>query len=498
MGVVIRQSFKSTIAAYIGVAIGAFNLLWLFPKFLSKEEIGLMRVVLDVALVFAALAQIGTTNISDRFFSFFKDEEKKHQGFFLLLLVYPLAGFFLISIVYLSLQDLWIKAYEEHSALLLEYIIEILPLAFLIMYMNILEAYCRVHFRIVVPGIVREVFLRICQSVIVILYFLKFITLDGLINLIILSYFIAVILLFSYIKNLNKLFINRGKVFRDKKLLKEMVTFGLFIFLGGASGMLATKIDIIMLSFMKDIGNAGVYTIAFFIGTIIEVPRRMISQIATPLISQAWKNNDLSSLRQVYQKTSLNQFIIGAFLFLLIWMNVDDILNLIPNSQTYIEGKYVILIIGLGRLADMVTGVNTEIILNSPHYKFNFILIIFSAFLLIALNYFLIPVFGMNGAALSILIILAGSNIVKYLFLLLKFRMQPFSVQTFYILLLGLTTYLIVYFIPLTGGGVFFSFLNIAIRSALIFILFGGSVMYFRLSADMDQMVKNLVLRFKK
>ncbi|MBX9852782.1 MAG: polysaccharide biosynthesis C-terminal domain-containing protein [Cytophagaceae bacterium] len=498
MGIVTRQGLKSTIATYLGVLVGAFNLLWLYPKFLTPEEIGLTRVILDIALVFAVLSQIGATNITDKFFSFYKDENKKHHGFFMLLLIYPLFGFLIISILYLLLKDLWIEAYEDRSAMLLDYIIEVIPLAFFIMYMNVLEAYSRVHFRIVIPSFIREVFLRVFMTAIVILYYLKFISLDDLIILIIMSYVCAVVLLLGYIQRMKIFFLSSGSVLYNKEALKQMIIFGLFIFLGGASGILATKIDIIMLGSMENLNSAGIYSIAFFMGTIIEVPRRAISQITTPLISQAWKNNDLKLIGEIYFKTSLNQFIVGILLFLLIWCNVDDLLALIPNSDKYLEGKYVILIIALGRLTDMVTGVNTEIILNSSYYKFNLFLIVASSAFLIVLNYFLIPVYGMNGAALSILIILLLFNIIKGFFLFIKFKLQPFSQNTFYVLVFGLLSFAIVYFLPQFDGGYMANIINIGWRSAVIVSVFMGMVLYFKMSQDVNLLVVNFLKKLKR
>ena len=42
MGIIIRQGIQTSIISYAGVAIGAFNVLWLFPKFLGAGEIGLI------------------------------------------------------------------------------------------------------------------------------------------------------------------------------------------------------------------------------------------------------------------------------------------------------------------------------------------------------------------------------------------------------------------------------------------------------------------------
>src|SRR5947207_3374598 len=50
MGIVQRQSIKSSIATYIGVAIGYLNFVILYPRFLSTDQVGLIRVLVSVTV----------------------------------------------------------------------------------------------------------------------------------------------------------------------------------------------------------------------------------------------------------------------------------------------------------------------------------------------------------------------------------------------------------------------------------------------------------------
>ena len=47
MGVVQRQSIKGSIAAYIGVLLGAFNTIIIYPLALTQMEIGLVQNVIS-------------------------------------------------------------------------------------------------------------------------------------------------------------------------------------------------------------------------------------------------------------------------------------------------------------------------------------------------------------------------------------------------------------------------------------------------------------------
>jgi hypothetical protein len=59
MGVIKRQGIKNTIATYIGFVIGFVNLIIIQPNFLSKEELGLTRVLYSFALLVAMFVPMG-------------------------------------------------------------------------------------------------------------------------------------------------------------------------------------------------------------------------------------------------------------------------------------------------------------------------------------------------------------------------------------------------------------------------------------------------------
>ena len=53
MGIIIRQSIKGTIVNYVGAFIGFVITFAITTKFLTAEEIGLVRILLEAGLLFA-------------------------------------------------------------------------------------------------------------------------------------------------------------------------------------------------------------------------------------------------------------------------------------------------------------------------------------------------------------------------------------------------------------------------------------------------------------
>ena len=67
MGIVIRQSIKGSIVSYAGAVIGMISTIFIYPYFLSPELIGLNRILVDSAFLFAFIAQIGIPNAIIKF-----------------------------------------------------------------------------------------------------------------------------------------------------------------------------------------------------------------------------------------------------------------------------------------------------------------------------------------------------------------------------------------------------------------------------------------------
>jgi O-antigen/teichoic acid export membrane protein len=150
----------------------------------------------------------------------------------------------------------------------------------------------------------------------------------------------------------------------------------------------------------------------------------------------------------------------------------------------------VILFIGAARLFDMATGVNGEIILQSRYYRFNLISVAMLAVLIIGTNYIFIPLYGINGAAFATALSVFLYNIIKFLFLWIKFRMQPFSVKTIFIVLIAGVTFFAASLVPAPKDEFITTVLNILFRSAVITCLFVSLTYAFQVSEDANNLAR--------
>ena len=198
MGIIIRQSFKATIVNYIGMLLGAFNIIILFPLVLTSTEIGLIRLLFDVALLFATFAQLGISVTMVRFFPYFKNDEKKHNGFFFFTIAQPLIGFITTCTLVLVFKEAIISKYSANSPLFVDYFYWLFPLAFFTLFLIYFETVSSLVSRIVVPKLIREVVVRILVILSLFVFYFGWISFSTLVIFQISIYLIALIANYIY------------------------------------------------------------------------------------------------------------------------------------------------------------------------------------------------------------------------------------------------------------------------------------------------------------
>lgn len=491
MGVIKRQGIKQTLVTYIGIVIGAVNLLYIYPKYLTEDEFGIIRFVNAAVGLALPFVMLGSASLVVRYFPNFKNEEKGHNGWLGFNMLLILTGFVIFLLFVFLFEDTIYEFYSDKPALYLEYLPYTLPFVLCMAILNILGRYCSNFYRIVIPPIFSNLLLKVALPTFVVIYAFDIISFNNLFQATALTYLVAVIATFVYIRYLKQFFLKLNFAAYTQKLRKEMFTFGTYAFFGGMSSIIATQIDILMVGNITNLQKVATYTIAYFISDVIDVPRRALEGISSPLLSEAFKNNDQAKIKELYEKTALTQFVAGLIIFICIWASIDDLFEIIPNGEKYIEGKYVVLILGIGTLIDQATGINTFVIGYSRFFRFNFWLIVLMAFINIGNNLLFIPIFSVLGAAIATMLSKFIYNFSKTLFVWKRLKMHPFSFKFITVLSFGLLAYWVGYLMPSFSANMFTLILGVALRSGVMVSIFVGGVYYFKVSNDINNMIDN-------
>ena len=160
--------------------------------------------------------------------------------------------------------------------------------------------------------------------------------------------------------------------------------------------------DIFMLGFIETSENVGIYNVAYKIssmGFLIIIP---VNIVIAPKISELYSSKQMESLKKlIQQSTRLITFLTLPLFGIIIIFRVE-ILRFF--GVEFIAGEMALIIISIGVLLNAMSG-NVDQILNMTNSQKtlrNITIICLIANII--LNYYLIPIYGINGAAIASLI----------------------------------------------------------------------------------------------
>lgn len=499
MGIIARQSIKGIIVTYIGVAVGFLTTFFVLTRFLSAEEIGLARVLVDAATLFIGLAQLGTNTSIIRFYPYFKDADTRDHGFFFYTLVVPLFGFLLFATIYWACHVPLGNWFGEKSPLFMDYYYLVLPLAFFMLYQTIFETNANVLMRIVVPRAVRELVVRVGMLVLYLLYAFRILSMDGFVIGLCLNYAIAALINLAYLFAIGRVSLRPDLTFlrNNPSLVRNYLLYTGFLFISAIAGVLAPTLSSFFITAKMGLDSTGVYAIATYIAVVISIPYRSVTAIASPQLAHAIKEQNKEEASHLIHQVSNNLLLIGGMIFLAIWFNIDLIFHLLPNGNTYAVAKNVVLILGINQIIIATLSIVLSAISYSRFYVFSLFLSFFLTIASICLNNYLIPLYGMNGAAMSNLIAYAVYFALAVLILRFVCRVSIANRQTALAIVL-----IIVLFVLNALWQHFFPIANLWLSSVLrTVVLLGCGVSVaclWRLSPELNRLVATALQRKKR
>ena len=480
MGIIIKQSVKGTVFVYTGLILGFVTTGILFPRIYSTEQIGLLKIIVAYSSLIAMFGTLGINGATIRLFPFFRNEAMKHYGFLAMTLLVGLVGFVLTTGLLLIFKPLIIEMNSDKSALFIRYFNYLIVLVFFQIFFSILDTYYSALLNSVHGTFLREVFQRVLIILFIGLFFFDLITFHQFVLFYILSLSLPTVYIMATLIHERQFSLQTNFGFLDRQMLISIISMSVFSILNGFSMIIIQNVDVIMVNSMVGLDAAGVYSICFFFGVVVCLPARSIYKIANIVSAGAWKKNDLKTIRDIYEKSCLTLFIIGLLLFLGIWVNIENIFHILGSE--YIPGRWVIFFIGLGSLVDMATGANSSVFGTSKYYKVQTALLIMLVLLLVISNLILIPKLGVVGAAIGSAGSLILLNILRYLFLYFKFKLQPYNIRFIYVILIGAAAYLAASQIPVFSNYI----IDILIRSTFVTLIFCLPIYVFKISEEIN------------
>lgn len=483
-----KQSTKNAFYIYSGAVIGLVSNV-LFGNYLTPAQNGVLALIVSYGSLMGDISNLGFGFAGVRYFPKMRNDSNHHSGFLFINFKYGLIAVAVLSIGFVISQLIWGNPKDE---LYNQFFYLAIVIGLGSMLYNVISYYMRFNFDTTTATLGKEFLSRL----LVLIFFIPFAL--SLYNYTYFIYFYAFIfvlipiILIGVVKRKNYLFLKNtfSKLTPEfKKQFKRACLFGVVTGVGASSLL---YLDSIMVSKLLSVSEAGIYVRNFYFATIILMAARAIQGISQTHISEAFELNDFDAVYVIYSKSCLTQTIIGVLFFIGIWGNIDNVYEILPIE--YEAGKYVILFIGFGNLFNMITGSNQLIIGASPYFKVNTYTVFLLLFLTVGFNLWLIPEFGITGAAIGTGLSSVLFNIIRSAFVFYKYKYQPYDRKYILIFILGFLAWFTSYLIPKQE----FLLLDIFLRSVIISIIFLFPLYYFKISPDINKLIDSLLMLLLK
>jgi O-antigen/teichoic acid export membrane protein len=478
MGIVLNQSFKNTIITYIGFGIGAINTLYLYPIYLGATYYALTNYILSAANVIMPLFAIGMQNTLVKFYSQYDTEDEREQ-FLSFTALFPILMCIPLGIIGIFFFDDITDFVSKENPVVREFMLLIPFIGICMAYFEIFYAWARVHMHSVFGNFIKEVGLRLFSSFALIGLYFKWISLVQFVYLTAIIYFVAFLITMFYAFYIKRP--NFQITIPDN--VKNVMEYTFYIILSGSVANLLLDGDKLMLNQYMEIKNIAYYSVATYIALVISVPSRAMHQIVYPITAKLMHENKHDELNILYKKTSINLQIVGGFVMLCIFVNINQLYEIVPDE--YRGGIPVVFMIGLSKYFDLILGNNNAIIFNTKYYKTVLFLGLGLVVLTFILNVIFIPLYGIMGSAFATLLSITFYSLAKLLFVVKKLHLYPFTKQNLYSLGVTSVLFLVFYFwdFPI------YPLIGITLKSVFVTILYLYLNYKFNISPDINKVI---------
>jgi len=158
-------------------------------------------------------------------------------------------------------------------------------------------------------------------------------------------------------------------------------------------------IDQFMLGYFMDEGKVAVYFTAVKIATLVYLPAIAFNTIIASKIPTWFFTNQIDLAKNEIKKAGLYSFILSIPLFIILFFGSSLLLGL--HGDSFEEGESVIRIILISQMFNSYTAAVGYCLELTGHQNKFLQITLYGCLINVILNYLLIPIIGLNGAAIA-------------------------------------------------------------------------------------------------
>ena len=268
------------------------------------------------------------------------------------------------------------------------------------------------------------------------------------INSLIIAYYISIFIILIYLfKKLDSISFDFKFNIKSLGIFKKMIIFSFPLFLSDILGFAITRTDIFMIGYFLGNVDVGTYNVALKIASASTFAALSFSSMFSPVISKLYNNREYKKLEQIYTTITKWIFMISIFLLSLVILYSKELMLIFDSEFVY--GNFALILLVLGQIINGISSTAgfMNVMTGNPQYEFytNIFLLVTN----VLINYWLIPLIGINGAAIASLLSFFFMGVIKILLVYKDHKWLPFSKNYLKVLFSIGLSFLIVFIIKI-------------------------------------------------
>ncbi len=415
----------------IGGQILGFILTLIIANYFGAKGLGDYVLAIVVLRIFTLISKLGMDTFSIRFIAAFSKQNKWKSILFFrrkIIILLTFTSLLASLVMYFFAIDIanLIQARDEHIRLNAFFV---LPMAFFMLHYQSLRGLKRIaEF---------SFFYRMSQaafSIISIFILYSYFEKDDyglhMNNIPVYAYLSSVFIVFilsliSFIYWFNKKKDLDTNEDLDKLGFGKILQISLPLMFAQSVQFIMAWTDKLMLGNMMSAEQVGVYFTAFKLSMFGSISLMAINSIASPKFAEIYAKNDLLELKKVVQQST--KIIFWSTLPLIIFFFIFPEFLLGIFGSEFKAGVTAFVYLSIGKLISAFSGSVGNLLQMTGRQVTFMNILFFGAIINVVLNLLLIPLYGINGAALASMISLSSWNLI-----MVYFAKREYGFYTFY------------------------------------------------------------------
>jgi O-antigen/teichoic acid export membrane protein len=392
---------KGSFVIFMFKVLGAGSLFLtyvLIPRYYGVELFGIFNLIFALMVITAVIARVGLDTYVLRVLSSYENNAHEISLFLKEVFKIVFIGAVIVTFVILFFQET-INTYIFKSIDATNYLIGMAIIIVPYTFFNVLPEIFRGF-----DEIKRYAFFRnFSQNFMVLLLILITIFLEKKYDPIYILYFTVIIItvilsivLYFFLKEKKITLAIKGRY--KNKILKNSYP----MFLAASIMFLMSYIDSFMIAYYLDEYQVGIYNACISLSMLITFIPMAIGGFISPKVSLAYSKGNKYEVKKIFKNSLIIIFIVTLPIFGILYVYAEFFLGIFGDA--FKLATTTLLLTNIAFLSEALTG-PVGFILNMTDNQHIFMKILLISLLInIILNVMLIPIYGINGAAIAILV----------------------------------------------------------------------------------------------